>query len=230
MSKVSTRVVTHLRRAISEGTLQPGERVGEEQVADDLGVSRTPVRLAFRSLEQEGLLQRAGKRGFEVRAFTEADVLAGLEVRGLLEGLAARRLAEAGVTADTRAMLEECLADGDAILAKGRLEPGDVDVWRKLNARFHNCIVTAAGSMVIAEAISRNNHLPFASFDSLIIDNTALDREFKKLQLANWQHHMVVQALLAGEGARAESLMREHANVGVRYAALFGLNTAGSGR
>lgn len=226
MSQVSTQVVTHLRRMISEKKFEPGDRVREEQIADELGVSRTPVRLAFRTLEQEGLLQRAGRRGFEVRAFTQADVLAGLEVRGVLEGLAARRLAESGVSAECQAILLECLADGDDLLAKGRLEAADVDQWRQINVRFHHCIIEATGSQIISEAISRNNHLPFASFNSLIIDNTALKNEFKKLQLANWQHHLVVQALLAGEGARAEQLMREHANVGIRYASLFGLHTA----
>jgi GntR family transcriptional regulator of vanillate catabolism len=60
-------------------------------------VSRTPVRLAFRTLEQEGLLEKAGKRGYVVRAFSEADVLCAIEVRGALEGLAARRLAERGI-------------------------------------------------------------------------------------------------------------------------------------
>ena len=76
MSNIDKKsVVSRLRKLIGEGRYQPGERLGEEAVAEQLGVSRTPVRLAFRTLEQEGLLQQAGKRGFQVREFTEADVL-----------------------------------------------------------------------------------------------------------------------------------------------------------
>ena len=223
MSQISVQVITQLRRWISEERYAPGERVAEVQVAEALGVSRMPVRLAFRTLEQEGLLQRSGKRGFFVREFSRADVLCGLEVRGVLEGLAARRLAEAGVAKEVLAVLRQCLVDGEKIFAHGELREDDVAEWSRINSLFHTTIVQAAGSNVIADAIARNDHLPFASSDSIIIDNAALDKEFKKLQLAQWQHQMVVQALERGEGARAEMLMREHAYVGIRYGALFGL-------
>jgi GntR family transcriptional regulator of vanillate catabolism len=107
-------VVAALRQRIVDGRYPPGTRLAEIPVADALGVSRTPVRLAFRTLEQEGLLEKIGKRGLVVRAFTQADVLCAIEVRGALEGLAARRLAEAGITPGLLATLQRCLADGDA--------------------------------------------------------------------------------------------------------------------
>ena len=89
-------VATLAQVLIADGRYPAGTRLAEIPVAEALGVSRTPVRLAFRTLEQEGLLQKAGKRGFVVREFSEADVLCAVEVRGVLEGLAARRLAERG--------------------------------------------------------------------------------------------------------------------------------------
>ena len=64
----SASVVASLRQLIIDGRFAPGERVAEIPVAERLGVSRTPVRLAFRTLEQEGLLQKVGKRGLVVRA------------------------------------------------------------------------------------------------------------------------------------------------------------------
>ncbi len=76
----SASVVTTLRKLIVDGRYPAGERLAEIPVSEALGVSRTPVRLAFRTLEQEGLLQKAGKRGFLVRAFSEADVLCAIEV------------------------------------------------------------------------------------------------------------------------------------------------------
>ena len=221
----SPSVVATLRQLILEGRYPPGTRLAEIPVAQALGVSRTPVRLAFRTLSQEGLLHRVGKRGLEVRAFTESDVLCAVEVRGVLEGLAARRLAEAGVASELLAELQRCLDDGERVLATGRLSARDVDRWSALNQRFHATIVGATGSRVIGDAIARNNHLPFAAADSITIDKRALAAEYRKLQLAQLQHRLIVEALARGESARAETLMREHAYIGLRYAELFGLDT-----
>ena len=222
-------VVASLRQWIVEGRYAAGTRLAEIPVAEALGVSRTPVRLAFRTLEQEGLLQKAGKRGFVVRAFSEADVLCGIEVRGALEGLAARRLAERGLDPETRATLETCLAEGEAVLAGGTLGEAEIDRWARLNERFHATIVHATGRRVIADAITRNNHLPFASADSIIIDRAALEKEYEKIRLAQMHHRLIVDALARGESARAEMLMREHAYVGLRYASLFGLQVPAVG-
>jgi GntR family transcriptional regulator of vanillate catabolism len=221
----SPSVVATLRQAIVEGRYPPGTRLAEIPVAQALGVSRTPVRLAFRTLSQEGLLQRTGKRGLVVRDFTEADVLCAVEVRGALEGLAARRLAEAGLAAPLRDELQACLDAGEEVLASGRLSARDVDRWSALNQRFHAAIVQAGGGRVIADAIARNNHLPFAAADSITIDKQSLPAEYRKLQLAQLQHRLIVEALRSGESARAETLMREHAYIGLRYASLFGLQT-----
>jgi len=216
-------VVARLRQLIIDGRFPPGERLAELAVAEALGVSRTPVRLAFRTLEQEGLLQKAGKRGFLVREFSEADVLCALEVRGVLEGLAARHLAERGVDDAVRRQLLACLDAGREVLAKGAITEADIGRWSQLNQTFHSCIVGADRSTVIADAIARNNHLPFASADSIIIDTGALPREYEKLRVAQLQHELVVDALLQRESARVEMLMREHAYVGLRYGRLFGL-------
>ncbi|NDY90126.1 GntR family transcriptional regulator [Ideonella livida] len=215
-------VLARLRDRIIRGEYPPGMRLTEDGVAEALAVSRTPVRLALRSLEQEGLLQKSGKRGLVVRAFSSADVLCAVEVRGALEGLAARRLAEAGLPAAVEAALAQAIRDGRAVLAKGHLVGTDIDAWSQLNRTFHGQLVGAAGSPVIAEAIARNNHLPFASADSITLDQTALDREFTKLSLAQAHHELVLDALRRREGARVEALMREHAWVGVRYAELLG--------
>jgi GntR family transcriptional regulator of vanillate catabolism len=213
-------VVAALRQWILQGRYAAGERLAEIPVAAALGVSRTPVRLAFRTLEQEGLLQKAGKRGLVVREFSEADVLCGVEVRGALEGLAARRLAERGLDPATRSTLQGCLDEGEAVLAEGHLSEAAIARWSRLNERFHGAIVQATGSRVIGDAIARNNHLPFASADSIVIDRQALDREYDKIRMAQMHHRLIVDALSHGESARAEMLMREHAYVGLRYAPL----------
>jgi len=218
-----TSVVTTLRQLIVSGRLPAGERVAEIPVADSLGVSRTPVRLAFRSLEQEGLLEKTGKRGYVVRRFSEADVRSAIEVRGTLEGLAARHLAERGLSAEVRAALAQAIADGQAVLGKGHMVEDDIARWSALNQRFHDAIVSAHESRVIADAIARNNHLPFASADSIALDRQALPAEYEKLRVAQMHHQLVLDALERRESARVEMLMREHAWVGFRYGQLFGL-------
>ena len=90
--------------------------------------------------------------------------------------------------------------------------------WTWLNQVFHGAIVEGTGSRVIADAIARNNHLPFASADSIVIDRQAIGREYEKLRLAQVQHRLIVDALQRRESARAEMLMREHAYIGFRYA------------
>lgn len=217
MSNNDKSVVSQLRKLISEGAYSPGVRLGEVAVAEQLGVSRTPVRLAFRTLEQEGLLQQAGKRGFMVREFTQADVHCAVEVRGVLEGLAARHLAEQGLPANVAKELDFWIQKGKKLIAKGYLVESDINQWSELNTHFHSIIIHAIGSDVVADAISRNNHLPFAAADSIIIDSDDLVREFKKLQLAQFHHQLIYQSLNRGEGARAEMLMREHALIGLRY-------------
>jgi GntR family transcriptional regulator, vanillate catabolism transcriptional regulator len=221
--KDTASVVASLRQLIIDGHYPAGGRLAEIPVSETLGVSRTPVRLAFRTLEQEGLLQKAGKRGFLVREFSETDVHAAIEVRGVLEGLAARHLADLGMPDAVRATLAECVDQGEQLLASGRLSESGIGPWGALNDRFHTTIVQATGSRVIADAIARNNHLPFASADSLAIDKSALDKEYRKLAIAQFHHRLIFDALDRRESARVEMLMREHAQVGLRYGTLLGL-------
>lgn len=237
-SQVDASVVARLRRRIAQGAYPPGSRLTEDGVAEALGVSRTPVRLALRTLEQEGLLHKTGKRGLVVRAFSEADVLCAVEVRGVLEGLAARRLAERGAQPAELAVLNDAVQRGRQLLASASLTLQDIGTWSALNRDFHNGLVQAGGSAVIADAIARNNHLPFASADSIALgvgrsllasgpadeateahpDSQALAREHHKLRIAQLHHELVLEAVQQRESARAELLMREHAYIGLRYA------------
>ena len=140
-----------------------------------------------------------------------------------LPGIGGRRLAERGAPPEVMAELLAAVADGEDLLAKGHLTEADIDRWSRLNERFHRAIVESAGSRVVADAIARNNHLPFASADSLVIDREALDREYHRLHLAQMQHQLIVDALQRRESARVEMLMREHAYIALRYGRLFGL-------
>ena len=119
--------------------------------------------------------------------------------------------------------LRRCLDEGERVLAAGTLSEASIERWSRLNAEFHGTIVRGSGSGVIADAIARNDHLPFASADSITIDRRVLEREHRKLQTAQLQHRLIVDALQQRESARVEQLMREHAWVGFRYGQLSGL-------
>jgi GntR family transcriptional regulator, vanillate catabolism transcriptional regulator len=203
-------VALRLREMILRGELRPGERLAEVGLAERLGVSRTPIRQALPALAREGLLAAAGRRGYVVRSFSPQDVLDAIETRGLLEGLAARRIAEKGATPELIRSLKECLSQGDAILAKRRFESADEQRYSEMNGRFHALIVEGAGSRILADALARNDHVPFASATAVAFSRDTAQL-LPVLSYAHRQHHAIVQALENRESARAEALMREHA-------------------
>lgn len=221
MSKPGQRVLSTLRQMIISGELAAGERLAEIPTAERLGVSRTPVRIAFRALEQEGLLTKLERRGYRVREVTPEEVGGAVEVRGVLEGLAARQAAERGLSPEQRKGLLECLDWGDALFEKGYVTEDDLEVYHDLNRRFHALIIEASGNPAIGSALSRNEHLPFASVSSLTVDRNNLEREYRRFNFAHMQHHAAFDAIDHRQGARAEGIMREHAQATLRYAELF---------
>ncbi|EPM44293.1 GntR family transcriptional regulator [Pseudomonas syringae] len=222
MSKPGQTILVALRKMIASGELAAGERLMEVPTAELFGVSRMPVRMAFRTLEQEGLLVPFGGRGFQVRSISPQEIAGAVDVRGVLEGLAARQMAERGLTQDARDALEACLVQGDALFDKGYVTEDDLEVYHDMNMRLHQVIVAGSGNRAIADALARNDHLPFASVTALAVDRHNLIREYRRFNFAHMQHHAVVDALINGQGARAEALMREHSNATLRYADIFG--------
>lgn len=212
MSTQLAEAIVRLREMILRAELAPGQRLAEAPVAEKLGMSRTPVRQALPILAQEGLLTEHGTRGYVVRAFTPRDVLDAIDIRGVLEGLAARRVAERGASKAFMRELRACLHDGDALLRKRRVEASDEAPYAEMNIRFHRLILQEAGSPILSETLERNSRVPFAGPQALAFDRTNLDQMFDTLYHAHRQHHLIAAALERGESGRAEALMREHAN------------------
>ncbi|HGA2320716.1 TPA: GntR family transcriptional regulator [Pseudomonas putida] len=229
MSKHGQTILVALRKMIASGELAGGERLMEVPTAERFGVSRMPVRMAFRTLEQEGLLVRHGGKGFQVRALSVEDITGAVEVRGVLEGLAARQCAERGLAPEALATLQQCLDQGDALFDKGYITEQDLESFHDLNLRLHQVIVESSGNPAIAEALARNDHRPFASVSALAFDRHDMAREYRRFNFAHMQHHSLVDALRSRQGARAEGIMREHANATLRYAEVFGAASAAGG-
>lgn len=202
------RIANELRARVFAGALPPGTRLAEIPLAEALGASRTPVRLALAALEAEGLVEAAPGGGFLVRRFTLAEIEDAIALRGTLEGMAARLVAEAGLAPLTRRALESCLAEGDAAL---RARGPDLAAYAAMNARLHATLLEAANSAALSRALAAVSALPFAAASALVPDARSAPARRELLRHAHHQHHLLAEALAAGQATRAEALMREHA-------------------
>jgi GntR family transcriptional regulator, vanillate catabolism transcriptional regulator len=205
-------IIVQIRDMILAGDLPPGSPVTEAGLAEVLGVSRTPVRNVLPALEREGLLEPRGRRGFAVRGFSAHESLAALETRSTIEGMAARMVARQGASEELVATLRDCLAKGDAIFVKRRVNKEDEGSYGEMNGRFHHAIIRAVGSPLVSEMYARVNLVPFAAPTVIAFDRHGLDKAFELLFYAHAQHHAIVDAIVAQDSARAEFLFREHAN------------------
>jgi GntR family transcriptional regulator of vanillate catabolism len=211
MSASRLEVVTlALRDLILSGQLKAGSKITELGMADRLGVSRTPVRLALQALEGEGLVSSEPNRGFTVKAITRHDVSSGFDVRGALEGLACRLVAEVGMRRHEEAALRQCVDRGDFILVAETLDEVTVRTWTDVNREFHRIIMEAAeNAPLIAahELVCRN---PLVGPGSLAFSPARLKEDTTIIADSQRQHRSIWEALCAGQGARADYLAREH--------------------
>jgi GntR family transcriptional regulator of vanillate catabolism len=208
----NTTLENTLKEMILREELAPGERVTEAGLAERMGVSRTPVRNVQPRLAAEGFLRPVGKRGFVVADFGEGEIFDALDLRSLLEGWAARTLAERGVAPALLAELEACLAQGDALFEKRHLEREDERQYGLMNERFHQLMIEACDSPLLSMFIERLNHVPFVAPAVIVFDQIGLRKAFDMLHRAHGFHHAIVDAIKRRDGARAEFLFREHAN------------------
>ena len=208
----TVRAQLRLRELIVGGELLPGMRIAELAMVQRLGMSRTPIRMALVRLQEEGLLETLPAGGFRVRDFSEADIHDAIELRGTLEGLAARLAAERGAASATAlSALRDCVSEIDALLAPPALSEAAFSGYVTLNARFHALLAELSGSALVARHIERVCTLPFASPNGFVMLHSTGAAARDRLVVAQSQHRGVLQAIEQGQGARAEALMQEHA-------------------
>jgi GntR family transcriptional regulator of vanillate catabolism len=202
-----------LRELILTGTLAAGARIAELVLVDLLGVSRTPIRSALIRLEQEGLLEALPSGGYAVRTFSEREVADAIELRGTLEGLAARLAAERGVAPGVLAQARNCLDQVDRVLLDPSLSEAMFSDYVRLNAEFHRLLADMPGSGVLAREIERAASLPFASPSGFVGVHMGHAPARDMLVVAQHQHRQVLDAIERREAGRAEALMREHSRI-----------------
>jgi GntR family transcriptional regulator of vanillate catabolism len=213
MSTQIQLVINEVRRRVVMGEYAAGERLVELKVSAELGVSRTPIRLAFEELTKDGVLERLPTRGFKVRHFDSKSLSDAIDVRGVLEGMAARILAEIGIEKKVREDLNLCIHEGRSLLEAASNNGGKIDVskWMHMNAKFHLTMVNASANVVLIEAFRLVSKNPLASAASVSLTGRAPELEHAFIERAQKDHEDIFEALLVKEGSRVEALMREHA-------------------
>lgn len=209
------RAVIQLREKIISGELSGGMRLFEVPVAEQLNISRTPVREAMSRLTEEGLLERARNGGFVVRTFSFADVIDAIEMRGVLEGTAARLAAERGVQPEAMVRFNAIVSSLDDCFGE-RPEDVDFEAYAELNAAFHHELAALSGSEIVRREVERITRLPFASPSAFLPDKANIAAFRKSLHTAQEQHRAIAAAIEAREGFRAEATAREHARAARR--------------
>ncbi|MEO8856065.1 MAG: GntR family transcriptional regulator [Burkholderiaceae bacterium] len=205
-----------LREMILSGELAGGKRMAEVAFVEMLGVSRTPIRAALMRLEQEGLIERLQHGGYAVRTFSERDVAEAIELRGTLEGLCVRLAAERGAPAVVMGEARACLREIDNVLDSPALDDLAFARYVELNAAFHSLLAELAGSQMIGKELERVLGMPFASPSGFVLARANSPHARDMLMIAQDQHWQVLDAITQREGARAESIMREHSRIAQR--------------
>jgi DNA-binding GntR family transcriptional regulator len=191
-----------LRGLILTGEYGPEERLIEEQLAERLGVSRTPVRQALTMLEAEGLVEIAPNRGATVCSFSLEDVWDIYDLRAVLEGHAARRAAGKIEWAELE-RLRKVVGEMEGLPGRFDDHEEEIRALVALNQEFHGTIVAASRNRRLQHLINRTVEIPlmFKAF----FWYTPRERA-----ISNYYHRQILEALEKGDADRAENIMREH--------------------
>lgn len=200
----SLSVAERLREMLLRGEFTPGGHLQEVGLAEQMQVSRTPIREALRQLAQDGLLIYQPNRGFVVKRFALADIMQAFQVRAVLEGLAARTLAERGLNSQQEQTLADTLASGDALLQVPAWTAEHYEQWRQMNTEFHTTILKGADNPLLVRFCQDARKLPVVFNGSFRWYNR---EDFRR---SHDHHHILFSALKHREGERADWFMREH--------------------
>lgn len=191
------RVFQKLREDILSGKYREHEELKEVAIGEELGVSRTPVREAFRQLELEGLIQIIPNKGAYVTGITVKDVKDIYMIRSLLEGLCAR-LATEKITKEQLEEMEE-----NIYLADFHAQKGHMDQMAELDNRFHDILYEACDSKLLEHTLKDYHEYVLRVRQKTLSNNT-------RGRASNDEHRQIMEAIKAGDAERAEKLANRH--------------------
>jgi len=198
------QVYERLVESVADGSLRPGSRIRQEELAEWLGVSRQPVSHALQLLKHQGLLMESGKRGLTVAPLDAGRILDLYQVRTSLDALAARlaaqRIAAGSASPSQRRQLEESLEHGASLKAD---RPASAFIQADVD--FHTAIYRLSGNSAIEETVAAQwPHLKRSM--GVVLDNP-------DERLLVWHEHVaIVSFILAGDAQHAESAAYDHAS------------------
>ncbi len=190
-------VFENLREAIVEGRLKPGQRLMEVQLAEQLGVSRTPVREAIRKLELEGLVVMIPRKGAYVANMSLKDIIDVLEIRASLEGLAAS-LASERITSDDIKTLESIIEEFE-----NNVDESNVEALLKKDVEFHECIFKATNNKKLHQLIN-------SLWEQVYRFRVTYISDYESTVNIVGEHKMILDAIKKGDNELAKKYAMEH--------------------
>jgi len=195
------KILENIRDAILKGTLKAGERVSEPDLAERYGISRTPIREAFRQLESEGYLTVVPRKGAVVTSLSERDVQEFYSIKSILEGYAARLAAEKLTDKE----LDRLVAINERL---SRLATaGDVKSFFRIHNEFHELFIKASGNEKLLELIQQL----LKKFIRLRVASLSLPG---RMEISVQEHDKIIEAFKNHDGATADQLVQKNAAYG----------------
>lgn len=196
---LAERLRQELEAAIAAGRLEPGTRLDEQEIALQFGVSRTPVREAFRLLAASNLVELRGRQGATVRSIGVHALIEMFQVMAELEGLCAR-LAARRLTTERRIKIEEIHQRLKSV------PPSEIDLFYDVNQEFHEAIYEASCNAFLADQTRRLRNQVAAY-------RRRVTRMPNRIADTIREHEAVIEAIVTHDGERAHSAMRDHVNL-----------------
>lgn len=192
------KVYQEIKKLIAERKLLPGEKIPQEKLARQLGISRTPLISALKFLEHEKLVESKPRRGFFVRLFTIEEMISIFEIRELLEGLSARRAAK-GVTEKEIGALQS-IFNGFPLD-----EPiTDLNAYARADKQFHSLIAEIGSKEFLTTILQTLNII------TLAYQNVTSEGLIREPNETIREHLAIVDAICDRDPEQAEHLMRVH--------------------
>lgn len=189
---LSTKAYKKLKQMIISGQLKPGERLNQVKLANQLGISRTPLLQAMNRLTSEQLTETIPRRGTRVRTFSNDDLLSIYEIRGRLEPYTCE-LAAKEMTEDDINLLKE-----NIINMEEAIKNNDESMFKTLDNEFHNIIIESTNSSFISEILEK--YVPLMHAINLL----------KPMEKSIQDHKNILDALIEKDSLSASQLMRYH--------------------
>ena len=192
------KVYRELKSMIVDRKLKPGDKILQEKISREFGVSRTPLMCALKKLEQEKLVQAVPRRGFYVRRFTKEEVLEAFELREILEGLAARRAAVV-ITPPQAERLRTFFKEADV-----SDNAASIKRYSEEDRRFHQFLVELGGFDLLNDILENYNIITVSYRIDVMEGLVRHPRETLP------EHHALIEAIASGKPDQAEKLARQH--------------------